>query len=164
MRLSPKNCTLTGAEGSSPPLPFIEVDDAEGAALVAIGVATIYGNDGQTAVEPPTPVVSDPGPDAVDIEPDVTAAELGVNAEPEPDEPSVGAEQPAAGESSDEPAAAELTERQAAIAEVFDILEAGDLVKTGARAGKPKVSAIEAATGLADVTADEVDALFDART
>jgi hypothetical protein len=42
-------------------------------------------------------------------------------------------------------------------------MEADDLVKTGDRAGKPKVSAMEAATGLTDIHANEIDAAIAAK-
>lgn len=131
MRITGAGCTLIGPEGRTPPLPFITVDAGEAESLIAQKLATPYTGE-EAEEDAADPAADTPtNPDpAADPEP-----------EPEPDAPA------------DE-------DRAAAIAEALDLMEADDLVKTGERAGKPKVSAIEAATGLADVTAEEIDAVI----
>jgi hypothetical protein len=157
MRVRGKGATLDAGEGlRSPPLPYLDLDETEALALIGIGLAeAVEDEDEVPAAEPePEPVVEP----VVEPEP-VT--------EPEPvEQASVGADGGASQES--EASASDSnpptnTERQAAIAEVFEILADDDLVKTGPRAGHPKVSAIEAATGLTGITAEEVDALWAAR-
>lgn len=152
MRVRGKGAVLigTGEEGEvrSPPEPYIEVSEDEGRALIGLGIAEEV--DGEASVAG----LAEPEPlSAAAVEP--------APAEPAPpaETSTEGAEPSAAGDI--EPAAP--TERQDAISEVFEILDADDLVKTGERAGRPKVSAIEAATGFDDVTVAEIDALWAAR-
>lgn len=154
-----------GQRVKCPPTPWIDVDDAEATALIKRGLAV--------AVDVPDPVgAATPAEPEPPVEPafpsiDLQSAALEPVAEPAVVEPIVEpepvAEEPVVEPVIEPPPAVELTARQTAIAEVFDILEAPDLVGSGPRAGKPKVSAIEAATSLTDVTAAEVDVLFDAR-
>jgi hypothetical protein len=53
--------------------------------------------------------------------------------------------------------------REQLINEALDLVEADGLVTNGPRKGKPKVAAIEAITGLDDVTSAEIDAAIAAR-
>jgi hypothetical protein len=81
-------------------------------------------------------------------------------AAPAAEEPKAEAEAPAP-EAPKSPAVAE--DRAQLIADALDLVEADGLVKTGARAGKPKAAAIAEITGLNDVTVEEIDAAVAAR-
>jgi hypothetical protein len=134
MRVCGKGAVLIGTEGSSPPLPYLTVDDNQGATFVRLGIAVEVSDDVAAPVEPVVePVVEAP------VEPVV---------EPVVEAPVV--------ETKEET-------REEAISAALDLVEEDGLVKTGARAGKPKVSAIEAITGLNDVTVEEIDAALAAR-
>ena len=181
MRVRGKGAIIRGGGLSSPPAPFIEISEDEGRALIGMGVAEeVLDEDEQPvdleAVEAARLAAEAEEADrkaAAEQEANVAAAAAAQReaAQVAQEEAAArlaaqGAVQPAAnpGEGGTEPSAGgEVTPREAQISEVFEILEADDLVKTGDRAGHPKVSAIEAATGLNDVTAAEVDALWAAR-
>lgn len=145
-----KNGTVQGLNGASPPLPFIEVEDAEAQTLIDRGYAIAYvGDDApeiavDPVIEPVIEPVVDPVVDPV-IEPIVEPV-----AEPAPvNEPLFGETEVAAGDAEE---ALKLE-----IISALDLLDEDDFVKTGERAGKPKVSAINAILGY-DVTAGDVDA------
>lgn len=173
MRVRGKGATLiAGEELRSPPLPFLDLDDTEALALIGIGVAEEVKEDG-SSLEQPEPdhvVIDTPAGDSGDSGTNPAPAVEGAPAaDAVADEASVGADggasqEPEASATGSTPSAdASASERQVNIRDMFELLDANDLVKTGARAGKPKVSAIEEATGFTDVTAEEIDALWDAR-
>lgn len=132
MRVRGKGATLTSGEGSSPPLPFITVSDDEGRALIRLGVAEAVDGEPAEEVEP-------------DAEPALVQAPAG--------EPAADAVvEPAA----DQPPA-EADKRRAEIVEAIELLDPeADYVKTGDRAGRPKVKSVEEILGY-DVTMAEVD-------
>jgi hypothetical protein len=141
MRVRGKGVVIHGAEGATPPLPYIELDDSEALALIARGVAVAVD---ELAAAPELSVAPEPVI--------VPAAEVAPVQEPEPQtEPEV-VQEPA-----EKPQAA--TPRLEEIAEAIELLDDDDFVKTGARAGKPKVAPLASVLGY-EVTADEVDAAF----
>lgn len=166
MRVRGKGVTLVSGGVSSPPEPCIEVSDDEGAALIGRGLAVDVDTEGGEApvaglAEPETPSAAEPEEAAEEApaespsaEPAETPAEDASASDAAPEASAESAPEAEASGETPAPTRAEI------ISEVFDILEPDDLVKTGERAGRPKVSAIEAATGFDDVTADEVDALW----
>jgi hypothetical protein len=164
-----KGAIIEGAEGKSPPLPFITVSEDEGLALIGTGVAVQVSDDaeapadvsdvtlaafdgtvqsvGDTTVFGPTP--TEPEPEIVeDVVQEPAEETPAATPEPEPELPT-------------EPEV--ITDRNADLAEAFEILGEDDLVKTGARAGRPKITSLEAATGFKDLTVNEVDVLWLAR-
>lgn len=170
MRLTGKNTSLVGSKGETPPLPFIEVDADEGDRLVALGYATDLDNPEK--VEPKFELIEEPAaPTAEEPEAAEPAAPAEVSKEASPSEPaaappSVGVTDgessaaarlsPAAAE--DDPAAPDAaTTRLREIADHIHLLTDDDLVKTGARAGKPKLDILATSLGY-PVTSDEVDA------
>lgn len=114
------NRTLAGEEGATPPLPYIEVDDAEGQRLIDLGHA-----------EEAQPMEAEPAPEAPPPPP------------PPPPPPA------------SEPEPTKVDEDRATL-----IRDALDLVEADGKGedGKPTAKAIEEITGLADVTAEEIDA------
>lgn len=134
MKVRGRDCRLIGTEGSSPPLPYIEVSDSEGAALIGRGHAEeVIGEDAEPAKAPEKP-------------------KKAAKSEPEPKpEPEVAKGAPA------DP------ERVQTIVEGLDLVEPEHLEAEGDRAGKPKPEAIAEITGLADVTHAEVDAAVAAK-
>lgn len=144
MRIVPVNGRLQGVEGLCPPLPFITVDRTEGEGLIARNLAKLYGGpEAEPVVEPAAPPAS-PEPEPV-VEPEP---------EPEPEaEPETGGA---------DDAGAEPDTRAQEIADAVDLLEDDGLVKTGPRAGKPKVKAVEEILGY-ETTAEEIDAVIAAR-
>lgn len=160
VRISGNGAVLIGPEGRTPPLPFITVDAKEARALIGMNLAVLVEGD------LPEPEVTDAD---MDLEPEVTEPETAPEPAPEPEvqpEPETAPEP----EANPEPNAPEGGEggtegetREEALIAALDLMEADDLVKTGDRAGKPKVGAMEAATGLTDLTADEIDAAVAAK-
>ena len=141
MRVRGRGAVLHGAEGATPPLPYIELDDEEALALIARGVAEAVDE-----------LVAAPEPSTASEPVIVPVVEVAPVQEPEPQtEPEV-VQEPA-----DETPAA--TPRLEEIAEAIDILDDDDFVKTGVRAGKPKVASLAGVLGY-EVTAEEVDAAF----
>ena len=142
MRVRGKGATLHGAEGRHPPqLPYIELDDAEALALIARGVAVSVD---ELAAAPEPSVAPEP---AI-----VPVVEVPPVQEPEAEiEPEVVQE---VGEKT-EPATSRLDE----IVEAIELLGEDDFVKTGPRAGKPKVAPLAGVLGF-EITAEEVDAAF----
>lgn len=126
-----KGATLHGPEGRSPPLPFIEVDDAEGERLIARGLAV--------AVEAPEPAPEEPAKQSKTPKAAETAPKV-----PEP---------PQAPEN-----AAAAVERAETILHALDLVEESQRDDSGPRQGMPTIAAIAEITGLADVTAEEIDA------
>jgi hypothetical protein len=55
MKVVGKSLTLIGTEGSCPPLPYIEVSDSEGKALIGLGYATKYVAADAPEPEAPAP-------------------------------------------------------------------------------------------------------------
>lgn len=169
---------MTGAEGSTPPLPFIEVADEEARALFALYPKHIIllddekesaGSgldaelfDGLPAsafiaaarqAEQPAPVIHVPA---------LTHAESVVVAAPAesvvapPVTESVITPPDAGGSES----VGDVDEKRIAeILEAIDLLEADDFVKTGDRAGRPKVKPVVDVLGY-DVSAHEIDTAF----
>ena len=187
MKLAGVGMTLYGAEGAkSPPLRFIEVDDKEGNTLLALYPKKVLRLDAPAdeAEAPEVPVaegdavavVNGDGTATpaviVDGEP-VATGEATIVLDPEATPPAPAAEDapaapaPAPAEESEAIDAAEASrlaggEHPADLVEAFDLLEDDDLVKTGDRAGRPKVDAIKAILDR-DVTATEIDAAWAAR-
>lgn len=163
MKLTGKNTSLVGAEGHSPPLPFIEVEDAHANRLIALGWAKEYV-EGEAEVREPditleAPALPEPEPEA-----DEPAAPVEAKAEPSESEASPssvgvadGEASAAAGESQAEAEADPAAERLREIADHIHLLTDDDLVKSGARAGKPKLDVLSGALGY-PVSADDVDA------
>lgn len=141
MRVRGRGAVLHGAEGATPPLPYIELDDAEAQTLIALGYAEAV-DELAAAPEPsvaPEPVI-------------VPVVEVAPVQEPEPEiEPEV-VQEPA----EKSPAA---PSRLDDIIEAIELLDEDDFVKTGVRAGKPKVAPLAGVLGF-EVTAEEVDAAF----
>lgn len=159
MRVRGKNAVLIGAEGRTPPLPFIEVTEEEGLSLIGLGVA----EEAHGAADVAAP--------AAEPESAGEASDAGL-AEPAPAEPGASSVDslaevvtpPADATSADEaPSGNAASDRDEAILEAFELLTDEDLVKTGERAGRPRVSAIEEATGFTDVSVEELDRLWAAR-
>lgn len=166
MRLTGKNTSLVGAEGESPPLPFIEVDADEAQGLIERGYATEVHEStasvvvDEVVVEPEAEQPEAPVEAAKVAEPSEPAAEqasVGVTVEDAP--AAAGESQAAAGADSpveateDEKATARLRE----IADHIHLLTDDDMVKSGARAGKPKLDVLATSLGY-PVTTDDVDA------
>jgi len=153
MRVRGRGTVLKCGGVKSPPAPFIELEDGEALALIGLGVAERVEGELPAAENHPEAPAPEP-------EPETDPAASAEDAEEAPAEPPA----PPAGNSDEEPANLahdqEPTEREQTITDAFELLAGDDLVKTGERAGRPKVSAIEDATGFKDVTADEVDALW----
>lgn len=156
MRLRGIKITLSGPEGSSPPLPYVTVDDEEGAALIAAhpGWVSEFVEGG----EPVGAGLAEPEPEAdaaALVEPEAVTAAPTDSAEA----PSVeGAGTPST-ETVEQPEAAHASD----LTDAFELLGADDFVKTGPRAGKPKVDAVKDIVER-DVTADEIDAAWEARS
>lgn len=161
--------TIEGAEGAkSPPLPHIEVEDHEGAALLALypkGLRDVT-NDGAEAPEVEAPAEpATPTPTEVAPAPEADAA-------PAPEEPAPlvadDAAAPADAEAGDEELDAEEAARLAGgthpedMTSALELIEDADLVAAGPRKGKPKVSAIAAILGR-EVTSEEIDAAWAAK-
>lgn len=140
MRVRGEKCVLDGGEGKkSPPLPFVDLPEDEALALIASGAAKAYFEAGEEVTEEVTPEpVVEP---AVVQEPAI--------------EPPAATEEPVV----EEPVV-DTVDRQATLIEHFELLSDEDFVKTGPRAGKPKVDVLKESTGFADLTAEEVDAAF----
>ena len=165
-----KGAVIRGGGLSSPPAPYIEVSDHEGRALIGLGVAEIV--EAASGVSPSTvKVVQEPVADQPaatgDAEAETQEPTVALTAGVDTSEDGFAADAVDWSEDEAEDAgpvdvspAAGLTERDAGILEVFELLGDDDLVRTGARAGRPKVSAIEDATGLKDLTAAEIDPLW----
>lgn len=176
IKITGKGCVLdAGGDEKSPPKPFIEVDENTARSLIGTGVAILFagqvlaieqaedapaaeaggdesepapesrggGDSGDPAAPDTTPVI---GPNDGALPPE-TAADPNASGDPDGDK------------GGDEAAA----ERRQTIAEALELLEAEHFVKTGARAGKPKLSAMEEITGLRDLTVAEIDAVFGAQ-
>lgn len=135
MRLRGITLTLTGTEGSTPPLPFIEVEDGEAEALLKSfpegSIIVVSDEDGAEPAEPVEPAPVAPA------EPPV--AQVPSDSENSPSEDDAGD-----------------TNTFAEILDAVELLDADDFVKTGDRKGKPKVDAV-AAILERDVTAEEID-------
>jgi hypothetical protein len=124
MKVVGKSLTLIGTEGSCPPLPYIEVSDSEGKALIGLGYATKYVAADAPEAEPPAPAKAAKGK---------KAAKDAAPPPPTPEPEKVDADA--------------VNERMATIVEALDLVE-----------GEPTVEAVADITGLADVTAEEIDA------
>lgn len=174
MRVRGHECHLIGTEGSSPPLPYIEVSANEGKALIGLGVAkAVTGEELDAEAEAETAAAEALAAEAQALEDaarEEAEAELAALNAAEEEAARLAAEAEAnanegegEGDDSDgeeDPAAAE---RANTIAEALDLVEEAGLVKTGDRKGHPTVKAIEDITGLTDVTADEIDAAVAAK-
>jgi hypothetical protein len=63
MRVRGLHCHLIGTEGQSPPLPYIEVSDTEGAVLIGLGHAVeVEAVDEAPAPKKPRPLPGGQGP------------------------------------------------------------------------------------------------------
>lgn len=104
--------TLNGAEGASPPLPYIEVADAEAKALLQLYPRNIVvvGEVAASVMQLQLAIVAAPAEPAPVVVPDAVAQST-------PD-------------------------RATEISDAIDLLEGDKIVKTGPRAGKPTVEAI----------------------
>lgn len=216
MRVTGKGCVIEGEGGRrSPPEPFVEIDDAEAAELVALKLAAPYRDADETpaalfgsSVLPALVAVGDAEIQLGDIvrraagnataddwnalpegERDtlieaalnamrLEAGRLADNSLPTPpaDDAAAGVGDTAmsGGAADDTDASGDAARddtagtgdaeaidanRAQAITDAIELLEDEHRVKTGPRAGLPKVSAIEEITGLSNVTADEIDAI-----
>lgn len=180
MKVRGKGTVLIGLEGRSPPLPFIEIEDGEGEALIALGLAVEVSDEeaelAQVEEAPADDQVEEPAQPSIPVTDTAAQAKVDADiaadhaAEASEEASEEGSEAPAEESTDDNVGAGEPDQggqegetRAELIAEALDLVEADGLVKNGDRAGKPKVSAIEAITGLTDVTADEIDAAVAAR-
>jgi hypothetical protein len=136
-----KGLTLIGTDGSCPPLPYIEVSPSEGKVLIARGYAVEYAGPAEAEPEP----AAAPAP----------RGRGGKKADETPPPP------PPPPPSDEEAKAAE--ERAHNIAGALDLVEEVHLETEGERVGKPTVAAIADITGIADVTAEEIDAALAAK-
>lgn len=151
MRITGNGMTLHGAEGASPPLPFITVDDTEGESLLALYPKNIRRVD--AAIAPAAEVVPPVAPEApADPEPEAETPVVGDVESETVDEPVVENT-----EADDDEAA---RARVQAIRDAVELLGDDDLVKNGERTGKPKVKAVADILGdeAGELTADEIDA------
>jgi outer membrane biosynthesis protein TonB len=144
VRVCGTGATLHAPEGSSPPLPFVTVSDAQGANLIRLGLATRVADDVEAPVEAPKPT---PKPAAA---PKSKAAPA--EAPPPPPAP---APAPAEETKVEEPKA---DDRAETILHAIDLVEPDGFETEGDRKGKPTVQAIQEITGLSDVTVEEIDA------
>jgi hypothetical protein len=135
MRLRGRGLHLIGTEGSSPPLPYIEVDEGEAEVLIRLGYAEEVTGRAEKARQ-------EGGAEGGN--PTAASAPASASAPPhgaEGGRPPVEEPKPEGGETRAE-----------------TILHALDLVE-----GEPTVEAIAEITGLADVTAEEVAAAVAAK-
>jgi hypothetical protein len=151
MRVVPTHGTLHGGTHDNlvacPPEPFLEVDEDEGNYLIRLGVAKVYVEGQEANVAKVTVFEAGDRP--------VEQASVGAEGAASGEEASA-----AASEATSDREDGEQAERLKDVAEHIELLEPDDFVKTGDRAGKPKVAALVEATGFADLTAEEVDAAF----
>lgn len=180
MRIVGKGAVIHGPEGHSPPLAWVTVDEDEGNRLIALKVAArvhrdddaepqVFVDDGAV----PAWALSEAGSlEDFDILERLAvdgayapwfAAYLERNAPELPE--GAGSEEPEregadGGEGDALPA--EPDPRQVEITDAIDLLEPADFVKSGARAGLPKLDALKGVLGY-DVTAEEVDVAFAAK-
>jgi type IV secretory pathway VirB10-like protein len=144
VRVTAKGCVLIGEAGNCPPLPYLEVTDDEGHALIGAGHALEYTEEGQEepAAPPPPPAAKTKKAETPPPPPPPPA-----DTPPPPPPPANGTEE---GHQADD--------RAETILHALDLVETDGLETEGDRQGKPTVAAIEAITGLADVTTAEIDA------
>jgi hypothetical protein len=197
VRLTGNGFVLMGAEGSSPPLPYIEVDENEARALIRSGDAILYAGSAELAAE-----WAEGERQASEDAQAALAAQATADAEAKAKADAESAAQAAAEadakEKADADAQAEaerlvaeslangtplqvdegllvpggegeggeggqaddaVAARKQTIADALELVEDEHLVKTGARAGKPTLKAMEEITGLADLTVAEIDAV-----
>lgn len=171
MRLRGTGMTIEGVEGRSPPLPFVTVNDAEGAVLLSLYPKNAVEVEGDVISELAALGESTPKPFALPIEPVAVVGiadgdQVGI-VDDDAIVPAVvdGAESAPTGdpEITPEPedGGNESATREQAIADAIDLLGDNDFVMTGLRKGKPKVDAVNDIVGDdADVTAGEIDAVF----
>jgi hypothetical protein len=143
MRITPTHGVLHGPEGICPPLPYLVVDDNEGLLLIERGLVNEFIEQGELHLPPEHDTADGAGnhPEVVAETPSVGVAEAGSGG--------------AATAVTSEPVLP-ANERLHEIAEHIHLLEPDDYVKTGARAGKPKLDVLKAVLGY-DITSDEVD-------
>jgi outer membrane biosynthesis protein TonB len=144
VRITARDCVLIGEAGHCPPLPYLEVSDDEAQALIGLKLAAEYEGQDEPAAPPPPPPAktkkaeTPPPPPPPPPPPDTP---------PPPPPPANGTEE---GHQADD--------RAETILHALDLVETDGLETEGDRQGKPTVAAIEAITGLADVTVEEIDA------
>lgn len=176
MRITGAGCVIIGPEGRTPPLPFVTVPTEEGDSLIALKLAIAFNGD---APEPEVDAEAEAAAlAAAEAEAAEAAAEDALREEAEAELAALNAAEAEAARVAAEAEANANTgeggdtnpgegdaaaERATTISDALDLVEEAGLVKTGERAGKPKVSAIEDITGLKDVTADEIDAAIAAK-
>lgn len=131
MKVVGKGLTLIGGEGSCPPLPYIEVSEDEGKALIGIGHAVEYAGPEAEAEKSPSKSEAKAADKAAKAEAEAAEAEAKAKAK-----------------------AALAEDRAQLIAEAIHLVEPEGLGEDG----KPTVDSIQAITDLTDVTADEIDA------
>ena len=168
MRLRGNGLTLTGAEGKSPPLPFITVDDGEGEALLSLYPKSIIRVD-DVADEPRAPGGDDGDGEGLHAN-EATIIEQAHPNSGQPADEGHGGLGDQSGEGGDGQvdevaSAAEAADQSVAdkrfneIADAIDLLDTASFVATGPRKGRPKVKAVEEIIGY-DVTMEEVDQVF----
>lgn len=182
MRIAGKGCVLdAGGDQKSPPLPFIEVDEDTARALIGTGVAVAFeGDDGlaaewaeserKAAEEAQAELAANAAAEVeakrlTDEEAEeaarIAAAEADSKAAEEAER--LAAEQGGEGREGGEGGNDADAERKQTIADALELLEPEHLVKTGPRAGRPKVKAVEEISGINDLTPEEIDAVAAAK-
>lgn len=159
VRVAGKSCVLDAGEGrKSPPLPFIEVDEATARALIGTGVAVLVDESEAVAAE-----WAKSEADAREAAQAELAAYVAGQAEPESE--GGPASEPEETVTTDSvPVTSVDGDRRQTIIEAFDLLEPEHFVAIGARKGRPKLNAVEDISGIRDLTVAEIDELFAARS
>lgn len=183
MRVAAKGCVLHGAEGATPPLPWVTVDRKEGHELIRKGLAVaVEGGEDDAGDDMDIAYVLNAEPNDNDFAvldmiaadkayepwftayvasrlPDILAKHAPAAAADSAPRPARKAKAKADAPADTPPAdpAPADAERAQHIADALDLVEDEHLETEGDRAGKPKLSAIAEITGF-DVTAEEVDA------
>lgn len=190
MRVTATHGVLHGKEGATPPLPWVTIDRREGAALVRSGIAVEVAGGTEVDAGDDLDFAYVLSPDGTEndfavldmvstddrfrswftayLARHAAPAEISpiIEAifEPEPNPSALAPTDEFAAGVIHEPGTGEgvLTERGQHIADALDLLEPEHMVSTGARVGKPKVTAVAEIVGFT-VTAEEVDAAVAAK-
>lgn len=143
--------------GKTSPGGLATVDPAQGRVLAGLGFARVI-DAGEAASTEEARMAAPAVEPIVEAAPEPVAAPVAAPAAPATTEPTPAPEAaPAAseGEGEGKATASRLDDIKAAI----ELLDEDDFVKTGERAGRPRVKAVEAVLGF-DVTMAEVDEAF----
>jgi outer membrane biosynthesis protein TonB len=154
VRVCGKGATLRGPEGSSPPLPFLNVTDQEGETLIRLGIAVrVADEDVEAPAEAPKPKAPPKAKVEAPAPPPPPAEET-----PPPPPPEAPVEAPKVEAEPAPKAEGNAEDRAETILHALDLVEPNGMEAEGDRKGKPTVQAIQEITGLSDVTVEEIDA------